>query len=77
MEFGKKRSVRAALAFALFCALTPISAQGAEVNTPVPAPTNESSLAVVTPNEPAPAQPIKEARLVVATEVLTDRKSVV
>ena len=74
MELWKKRSVRAVMAFTLFCALTPISAQGAEVNTPVPAPTNESSLAVVTPNEPAPAQPIKEARLVVATEVLTSGK---
>jgi hypothetical protein len=62
------------MAFTLLCALTPISANGAEVNTPVPAPTNESSLAVVTPNEPTPAQPIKEARLVVATEVLTSGK---
>jgi hypothetical protein len=74
MELWKKRLIRTALTFALFCALTPLSAQGAEVNTPVSAPTNESSLAIVTPNEPAPAQPIKEARLVVATEVLTSGK---
>lgn len=67
-----------ALAFApalvLTLALIPVGANGAEVNTPVPAPTNESSLAVVTPSEPIATEPIAEARLVVATEVLTSGK---
>ena len=58
-------------ALALILALTPTVAQGAEVNTPIPAPTNESSLAVVTPSEPLPVEPAPETRLIVATEVLT------
>lgn len=74
MEHWKRRLIPVFIAFTLFCAPIPISAQGAEVDTSVPAPTNESSLAVVTPNESAPAEPIKEARLVVATEVLTSGK---
>ena len=58
-------------AFALILAITPTVAQGAEVNTPIPVPTNESSLAVVTPSEPLPVEPAPETRLIVATEVLT------
>ena len=58
-------------ALALILALTPTVAQGAEVNTPIPVPTNESSLAVVTPSEPISVEPTPESHLLVATEVLT------
>lgn len=60
-----------ALALAFTLAATAPSAHSAEVNTPISAPTSESSLAVLTPNETALSLPSQESHLVVASNVLT------
>ena len=72
-----KRTLRALAIAALTLALTPTfspSASAAEASGSTPSTSGESSLAVVTPIEPESDGKADEAKLVVATEVLTSGK---